>query len=83
MPATVINVKPAPQQNRLLSALPKEVQERVYPNLELVPMALGMVLYESGDTMRHVYFPTDCIVSLLYVMQNGASAAGSARPCTR
>ncbi len=74
MPARVNNVKPTPQQNGLLSALPKEVQERVYPNLELVPMALGMVLYESGDTMRHVYFPTDCIVSLLYVMQNGASA---------
>ena len=56
------------------SALPKEVQERIFPNLESVPMALGMVLYESGDTMRHVYFPTDSIVSLLYVMENGASA---------
>lgn len=66
--------KHSPDQNRLLAALPKEVQERVFPHLELVPMALGMVLYESGDTMRHVYFPTDCIVSLLYVMQNGASA---------
>ena len=63
-----------PEQNRLLAALPKEVQERIFPNLELVPMALGMVLYESGDTMRHVYFPTDSIVSLLYVMENGASA---------
>ena len=63
-----------PQQNRLLSALPKEVQARVFTQLELVPMALGMVLYESGDTMRHVYFPADCIVSLLYVMENGASA---------
>jgi|GEM_PF-4819300 len=54
MPSKVTNAKPAPKQNRLLSALPKEVQERVYPHLELVPMALGMVLYESGDTMRHV-----------------------------
>ena len=63
-----------PEQNRLLAALPKEVQERIFPNLELVPMALGMVLYESGDTMGHVYFPTDSIVSLLYVMENGASA---------
>ena len=58
----------------MLLALPKEVQARVFPQLELVPLALGMVLYESGDTMRHVYFPTDCIVSLLYVMENGASA---------
>lgn len=69
---TSANLKP--QQNRLLSALPKEVQARVFTQLELVPMALGMVLYESGETMRHVYFPTDCIVSLLYVMENGASA---------
>ena len=69
---TSANLKP--QQNRLLSALPKEVQARVFTQLELVPMALGMVLYESGDTMRHVYFPADCIVSLLYVMENGASA---------
>jgi len=37
-------------------------------------MALGMVLYESGDTMQHVYFPANCIVSLLYVMENGSSA---------
>ncbi|MEO8001851.1 MAG: Crp/Fnr family transcriptional regulator [Arenimonas sp.] len=66
--------KHSPEQNHLLTSLPKEVQERVFPHLELVPMALGMVLYESGDTMRHVYFPTDCIVSLLYVMENGASA---------
>ena len=62
------------QQNHLLSALPVEVQERLFPHLELVPMELGKVLYESGDTLRHVYFPTDCIVSLLYVMENGSSA---------
>ena len=74
MSQRVTSPKPDPEQNRLLSALPPEVQERVYPQLELIPMALGMVLYESGDTMRHVYFPTNCIVSLLYVMQNGASA---------
>jgi len=60
--------------NHLLAALPTEVQQRLLPHLELVPMPLGMVLYESGDTMRHVYFPTDCIVSLLYVMEDGASA---------
>ena len=69
-----MSATPIPQQNHLLSALPAEVQERLFPHLEPVPMALGQVLYESGDTMRHVYFPTDCIVSLLYVMESGASA---------
>jgi len=63
-----------PLQNRLLAALPTEVQLPLLPFLERVPMPLGMVLYESGDTMRHVYFPADCIVSLLYVMEDGASA---------
>jgi CRP-like cAMP-binding protein len=66
--------KPKPQQNHLLAALPVDVQNRLIPNLELVPLPLGKVLYESGDTLRHVYFPTDCIISLLYVMENGASA---------
>lgn len=65
---------PLPLGNHLLAALPAEIQRRLLPSLELVPMPLGMVLYESGDTMRHVYFPTDCIVSLLYVMEDGASA---------
>jgi len=46
----------------------------VAPQLKLVPMELGKVLYESGDTLRNVYFPTNCIVSLLYVLQDGASA---------
>jgi CRP-like cAMP-binding protein len=64
---------PAPQQNHLLAALPAEVQNRLLPYLELVPMSPGKVLYESGDTLHHVYFPTDSIVSLLYVMENGAS----------
>jgi len=63
-----------PKQNHLLDALPAEVYDRLSPKLELVPMPLGMVLYEAGDTMRHVYFPADAIVSLLYVMENGASA---------
>jgi len=63
-----------PQENHLLAALPAEVQQRLFPDLEWVDMPLGKVLYESGDTMRHVYFPADCIVSLLYVMENGASA---------
>ncbi len=60
-------------KNLLLEALPADVSKRLHPHLELVPLALGEVLYESGDTMRHVYFPTDTIVSLLYVMENGAS----------
>jgi CRP-like cAMP-binding protein len=63
-----------PQQNHLFRALPADVRERVFPNLELVEMPLAHVLYESGDVMQQVYFPTDAIVSLLYVMQNGASA---------
>ena len=65
---------PTPQQNHLLAALPAEVQERLFPHLELVSLPLGKVMYESGDTLRHVYFPTDSIVSLLYVMEDGASA---------
>jgi CRP-like cAMP-binding protein len=63
-----------PQENRLLEALPPAERERLYPLLEVVPMPLGKVLYESGDLMRHVYFPTDSIVSLLYVLADGASA---------
>lgn len=63
-----------PTQNHLLAALPAEVQERLFPHLKLIPMPLGKVLYESGDKMTTVYFPIDSIVSLLYVMQNGASA---------
>ena len=63
-----------PQQNHLLAALPAEVKARLFPALEIVELPLGNVLYESGDTLRHVYFPIDSIVSLLYVMENGASA---------
>lgn len=63
-----------PLQNHLLAALSSDVQDRIFPYLELIPLPLGKVLYESGDALRHVYFPTDSIVSLLYVMENGASA---------
>ncbi|GGD51534.1 Crp/Fnr family transcriptional regulator [Lacimicrobium alkaliphilum] len=63
-----------PTENQLLKALCAEVQERLFPHLELVEMPLGKVLHESGEVLRYVYFPTDCIVSLLYVMENGASA---------
>jgi CRP-like cAMP-binding protein len=64
----------SPEQNRILDALPLAERERLFPHLKLVPMPLGMVLYESGDRLRHIYFPTDSIVSLLYVMADGASA---------
>lgn len=63
-----------PQQNHILAALNPETQHHLFQSLELVPMPLGKILYESGDTMRHVYFPVDAIVSLLYVMESGASA---------
>ena len=60
--------------NHLLDALPESDYERLASHLELVPMPLGAVLYEPGIRMRHVYFPTTSIVSLLYVMEDGASA---------
>ncbi|MGZ8225527.1 MAG: Crp/Fnr family transcriptional regulator [Methylococcaceae bacterium] len=68
---------PSPQQNHLLSALPDEVQNRLFPHLELTTMPLGKVLYESGDTLRHVYFPTNSILSLLYEMESGSLGATS------
>lgn len=64
----------APEQNHLLAALPAEVKARLFPSLELMTLVLGEVIYESGDTLSHVYFPTDSIVSLLYEMENGSSA---------
>jgi CRP-like cAMP-binding protein len=63
-----------PQQNHLLAALPASDFARLACHLELIPMRLGDVLYEPGTRLRHVYFPTTSIVSLLYVMENGASA---------
>ncbi len=66
--------KTDPLQNQLLAALPDSALRRWQPQLEWVDMPLGHVLYESGKTLGHVYFPTTSIVSLLYVMENGASA---------
>jgi CRP-like cAMP-binding protein len=63
-----------PVENHLLAALPDAEAQRWLPQLERVDMPLGQVLYESGGTLSHVYFPTTAIVSLLYVMENGASA---------
>jgi len=63
-----------PLQNHLLAALPPTEWQRWSPQLEHVPLPLGFVLYESGSALSHVYFPTTALVSLLYVMENGASA---------
>jgi CRP-like cAMP-binding protein len=63
-----------PRQNQLLAALHSAERVRIYPHLQLVEMSLGKVVYEPSDILRHVYFPTDSIVSLLYVMQDGGSA---------
>ncbi|MES2958877.1 MAG: Crp/Fnr family transcriptional regulator [Pseudomonadota bacterium] len=63
-----------PLTNQLLAALPLAEWERWRPQVEEVDLPLGQVLYESGATLAHVYFPTTAIVSLLYVMENGSSA---------
>jgi CRP-like cAMP-binding protein len=64
----------SPRQNHLLNALPAEDYKRIAAHLELVPLKLGEILYEPGIKLRYVYFPTTAIVSLLYVMEDGASA---------
>lgn len=63
-----------PKKNHLLAALPEAEFQRWLPHLEWVAMPLGQVLYEAGGKLAHVYFPTTAIISLLYVMENGASA---------
>ena len=65
---------PSPRENHLLATLPPEDYTRLEPHLEMVPMPLGKIVYESGVQMRHVYFPTSSIVSMIYVMEDGASA---------
>ena len=69
-----LNLKNDPKANQLLAALPDADWQRWLPQLEAVDMPLGRVLYESGVALNHVYFPTTAIVSLLYVMEDGASA---------
>ncbi|MFM9928321.1 Crp/Fnr family transcriptional regulator [Variovorax sp. H27-G14] len=69
MPSSV-----TPKKNHLLASLPDAEWQRWLPQLEEADLPLGKVLYEPGTTMSHVYFPTTAIVSLLYVMENGASA---------
>ncbi len=63
-----------PNQNHLLAALLDADFERLAPHLELVPMLLGDILYESGGKLQHVYFPTTSILSLHYVLENGGSS---------
>ncbi|WP_299764402.1 Crp/Fnr family transcriptional regulator [Ramlibacter sp.] len=69
-----MSATPDPRQNWLLAALAEPEWQRLLPHLEPVAMALGDVLYEPGGKLSHVYFPATAIVSLLYVMENGASA---------
>ena len=69
-----VSRKLSPRQNRLLAALPAADYERLLPELELVPLPLGWAVYEAGAHLGYVYFPIDSIVSLLYVMEDGASA---------
>ncbi len=64
----------SPKQNHLLAALPAEDYTHLLPDLELIAMPLGWVIYESGGLLNYLYFPTTSIVSLLYVMESGASA---------
>lgn len=63
-----------PLENYLLATLPKNIYQSLLPHLEPVSLELGEVLYESGEQMKYVYFPTTTIVSLLYLMANGATA---------
>ena len=72
--ATATQPKHLPEHNYLLAALTPEERARVFPHLRLVSMPLGKVLYESDDALEYVYFPTNSIVSLLYVLESGASA---------
>jgi CRP-like cAMP-binding protein len=72
--SVVMNMLHDPGDNRLIAALAERDRQRWLPQLEPVELRLGQALYESGDTLSHVYFPTTAIVSLLYVMESGASA---------
>jgi CRP-like cAMP-binding protein len=69
------STRPDPRQNHLLAALSPDVQGRLFPHLELTELPLRSLLYESGRPMRHVYFPTDSIISMQYLLESGASTA--------
>ena len=72
--ATKRDAPDTPKANRLLAALPEDSYQKLHPFLEGVALPLGLVVYESGGTQGYVYFPTSSIVSLLYVLADGASA---------
>ena len=63
-----------PTENHLLRTLTADSMARLLPHLERIELPLGTVLYESGEALHHVYFPVDCIISLLYVLLDGSSA---------
>jgi CRP-like cAMP-binding protein len=69
-----LSARQSPRQNHLLAALPAADYERLLPHLELAPLPLGWAAYEAGGPQGYVYFPTNSIVSLLYVMEDGSSA---------
>jgi CRP-like cAMP-binding protein len=69
-----MNKPPAPELNQILRRLPQAERERLYPHLHLVSLPTGTVIYESDVRVRHIYFPTDCVVSMLFVLKNGATA---------
>jgi CRP-like cAMP-binding protein len=64
----------SPRQNHLLAALPAAVYARLLPQLQITPLALGRPIYEHGEPLEDVYFPTTSVVSLLHIMKNGAPA---------
>jgi CRP-like cAMP-binding protein len=74
MVSSIASENQNPRQNDILAALPLEDYQRLLPDLEFVSMPLGWALYEAGQKLTHAYFPTNSIVSLLYVMENGSSA---------
>ena len=75
MPQTQPSTPSDPRQNHLLAALSPDVQGRLFPHLELAELPLRSLMYESGRPMRHVYFPTDAIISMQYLLESGASTA--------
>src|SRR4051794_8099454 len=72
--STVLSAAVGPKANYILAALPEPAYQHLVPALERVPLPLGHAVYESGGAQGYVYFPTNSIVSLLYVMEDGASA---------
>src|SRR3954468_15876663 len=75
MPSFTRSTTASPKDNRLLAALPDADYQKLLPTLERVPLQLGQAVYESGGPQGYVYFATTSIVSLLYVLADGATAA--------